>query len=672
MTDRNYFWDGYLDWAATIETARLPVDPHSRGRLNVGDGAFYEPVFIQLAELPGLEALNAIAKFLDDGPTSPDGPNLEQFAALTAIAEDDDFIIDLRDLYVGVEHSLMSLRLDRVPPVPLEFTIYRRFRPEAQPADGKSGLFTVIDVGAAALIQKPTWPIVTKWNKGLIPIRKIGAVIDNDIGFLNRRFRVKKGDIEETRFEAVWLQAREMLSEDTAQPGTIALGRVIRKRSIDRWLANPVGGERDYYKAVNTELHELAAFKEPPKNDTHGTAVADAAFGLDPDAVPQDPGLPLLAVQLPPEASVDTTGTHSESYIVQAVRWLCSEARNIEPMATLVINLSYGVVAGAKDGSTFLEAQIKREVELARMFGQQVEVVYAYGNARNARQVAQVDVPAKGTSQALTWVLQPDSRLPAFMELRQLGEKGGEPTLVDMSSEISVKLTPPGNQLAALEAKPAWGTAVPPMDPATGAAPYRVYAVPGRSQSPRPKTLDYYCIGLAPTRRFADDIAPATPGDWTVELINTGDTDVTVVLQIQRGDRAPGTTFGGRQSFFEGAFRYSNIEGHIARDVVAPLTNEGCNSRYTTAVLDPSDGGGALLSVGAKQAVPGGAVPADYSAQGAPWLLAEGPTHWEVVDRIGLSGVSVTGTYSGTRSRLSGTSGAAALRSRAQLGLAPF
>lgn len=662
MADK-VFWDGYLHWAQAIEAARDPDDPFSRAALLEKVDVFYEPVFIQFNVTPRSSELQRLQKVLQcltpgaDGE-DPDDVNRSLEAALSDFPDfepllaEPNIILDGNDLKIGVDHST-NLQ------VPLEFFVYRKVQADYDTNE----VFKIMDVGAPAVVETRGLRQALEEPPKFIGPDKIGAVIDNSIGFLNRRFRSSDIDgIETTRFSAVWLQSRQQVSDQSTTPTfDVQLGKILTKEAIND-LINSGRSERQVYGDLNKELQYLDAFKRAPGRGTHGTAVADLVYGMDPEEPNTLSDIPLLAVQLPPEASIDTTGTYSEAYIVLGFRWLCAAAREIDPNlnATLVVNISYGVSAGAKDGSTFLEAQIAREIELAKMYGQKVQVVYAYGNSRNERLLAEVTAPANGRSQPITWVVHPDNRMPVFMEVRRLGEQNGTPKLVDLPPEVGVKLTPPGNAVPAQTARPAQGEAFPPLDARLSVTPWRVYSVPAHDQGPaagpvpgRKNTLAYTCIALAPTRQISRTIDPGMAGDWTVEITNSGEDAIDIVLQIQRGDSVPGFGSGGRQSYFDGPYIWENAQ----RDVQRPLSNQGTNSRYTTATT--SDVG--VHMAGALRRTPKGDIRAPYSAKPADWTADDGPTGDFVVDQILTKGVRSAGTYSGTLTRLSGTSAAAAL-----------
>lgn len=663
QTLQDYFWDGYLHWADLMDRAVEGPAPSLEQVASDTGMAVYEPAFVRMRECLCPASRSQVERVLQ-------AADLSVGASLLALPEllflsGQDLAFDINDLLIGLEHALFA-------DAPLEFFLYRPIARSLAEHQQYDSIFEVIDLGAPALYRPAPAPFMGMASEGAIgqPLPQaevIGAVIDNDIGFLNTTFRHRDGpEAGNTRFEAVWLQSRECLASTPLPPiNAVQLGRVLRKTEIDDMIHGDPRDEVRIYGDINDALHVWDPFRRPPPVESHGTAVADLAYGQDMCASDNPCAVPLMAVQLPPEAAVDTTGSYSESYIVQGVRWLCAEARRRAPQARLVINISYGVLAGQKDGGKFIEAQIHREITLAEALGQQVHVVYAYGNSLNAQQVARVQIPPGATADPLVWVIQPDDPVPNFLEVRTLSS-ASTPHLTSLPEGVQMTVTAPdGSQV--IQAAPAPGTAVPPLGTARSGAPARLYHAPERAVSGRPDCLGFYNLAIAPTRRIDPDLPIAPAGDWRITITNTTTAPVDLVLQVQRGDTAPGFNIGGRQSFLEGTAVPVVQDGHPGWDVLAPLTNEGTCSAYASA-SHPR-----IHTVGAQKDVLGQVTAADYASRGALWAGSGAETQNRVVDQVFTYGQRTTGTYSGTGSRLSGSSGAAAILSRelVQAGMPP-
>lgn len=646
---KGYFWDGYVHWARALES----TDPELAAQEAM---PLYEPIFIRLKLDYDETLFTELASFFDEVYSTVEADKRANILAdQPEVGFLQGFVFDYIEPLIGFQHALAEKR-------PPEFFVYRLVARSPEEHNAHADFFDILDVGAPALVDAQANFFDTTFRKGFENRNVLGAIIDNDIGYLHQRFLDSSG---QTRIAAVWLQARERLSQPTNPslgPGAIHIGEVLDGDGIDQRRAEFGRDERRAYAEANAALHAKAAFRQPPPIAAHGAMVMDAAFGADADAAPSDAmaDVPILAVQLPPEAARDTSGTVSESYIVQGVRWIGFWARKLNPFATVVLNLSYGVLAGQKDGGKFIEAQIDREVTLAKRYGQTIDVVIAFGNSRNQKQVADLTIDG-GTSRDLVWRLPADNAAPAFVEIRASeGDK-----FVDAPSRVRVDLIDPAGNSLDIAGTASIGAvaAQPAVTKFGGAETARLYNVPMRNFGHgRLAQPGYTLCAVAPTRRGNDGLPTAPAGDWIIRLANNHAENevakpVRLILQIQRGDTAPGFRRGGLQSRFEGATHTVIANGVAGQQPVAPLTNAGTNSAFANVA--------AFHTAGAGRMVFGTRVPADYSGQGADWTTEIAPDSLEEVDRAFARGVLTAGAYSGTYARLSGTSAAAALRSNA-------
>ncbi|WP_300010860.1 S8 family serine peptidase [uncultured Roseobacter sp.] len=647
MSD-GWFWDGYLHWAYDLER----YDPEFESR--DGDPDLYEPIFIRLCiSEPFGDKVEKVRAKLEDILTNHDPADgyrnqVEDIPLLNFLP---DFGYDLIELVIGFQHAVVEGTLP-------EFFIYRRVARTLREHNRYKNTFMVLDVGAPARVNLRPKVAGPPPIKPVLPPPAIGAVIDNDIGYLHRS--LCDGN-DSTRIAAIWLQAREQFIYTAPSPfPQIHIGQVLTLDDVTDLIKRYGRNERQAYATVNTGLHTRAAFKQPPPIAAHGAMVTNLAFGDGDKTGTSD--VPLLAVQLPPEAAYDTSGTTSESYIVQGVRWICFWARVLNEDVPVIINVSYGVLAGQKDGGKFLEAQIAREIEIAKKYpanggkGQSVEVVFAFGNSRNTRQVADFTVEP-GATETLTWFVPANNPGPAFLEVRAVASRG--PTrLVDLPSDVTVSLKPPGEPAIAVTGTEGQAevSAVPPVKTVEGTVPVRLYNTPHRKVADRPEQPGYTLAAIAPTRPRSHNQPAAKAGDWALSLRNDGADPVRIVLQVQRGDTAPGFRSGWRQSRLEGRMVSVVEDGVAGQTVEPPLTNAGTSSAYVNQA--------SFETAGAGRDVFSNTVPAPYSGEGADWTLSINPKALPVVDRAFTQGVATGGAYSGTRARLSGTSAAAALRTR--------
>jgi hypothetical protein len=116
---------------------------------------------------------------------------------------------------------------------------------------------------------------------------------------------------------------------------------------------------------------------------THGTQVLDLAAGWPMADAPVD--RPIMAVQLRQMATLETWGARLDLFILLGLqrlfywadRW--TEDGEVK-RAPLVVNISYGVLAGPKDGSGLIESEIARMVAARIAEGVPTAVVLPSGN----------------------------------------------------------------------------------------------------------------------------------------------------------------------------------------------------------------------------------------------------------------------------------------------------
>lgn len=662
-----FFWDGYLHWAHILDPvagkiAETAAHHSTSSTRQPQRPVTYEQLFVRFKSALCAIQRQKLEKALADTHKFERAKILE----ITGLEFLNDVSSNLKcdnlELLIGIENALASGGL-------IECFVFRERAKTFDEHHAFDAYFEIIDLGPPTTIgmSEPTLNLCRDEAKaqGLC----IGAVIDNDIGFLNDAFCSEQPNGNRTtRFESIWLQTHHCLDATSAptEPVNIGyerlLGRILDKADIDALLARYRSNEAEAYHRLNSALHHTQAFRNAPLKDTHGTAVAALAYGNDFFASDHTRlEIPLLCVQVPPEAAADTSGTYSESAIVQGVRWLCWKARQMSTDATLIINISYGVLAGPKDGSKFIAQQIKQEIECAEKLGLSVHVVYALGNGLNNKQIAQVRVEANATCTLPKWIIPRDQNRPSHMEIRAIEPREAK-SLIHVPKHLEFTLSAPcGDSLSF--ARRCAAALAPPFDKAKAATPARFYDVDDRTfHGARRTSTGMLQIAIAPTAAPAHQPHGgilAQHGEWTLTVSNPSNHPVDLVLQIQRGDTAPGVSGSAHQSHFEGRYRTNFDADYPELDVMEPLTNTGTNSAYTNAEHPR------IHTVGAQQRRLDTAQPANYSARGAPWAALQAPSDSKVVDNFFSAGRSVTGTYSGTRTRLSGTSAAAALKSRA-------
>ena len=166
--------------------------------------------------------------------------------------------------------------------------------------------------------------------KGQATLAPIIGVIDEGIGYLNRRFCRQADEAEnkphETRILALWQQSMNATQSSGHRNGPCDIGRILSRDDITAQLnALRHKTEFEIYQENNNSLFGQNTHRSTEQNFSHGTAVLDVAAGADP--VYEDVVQDILAVQLPPETLEDTSGAHLSAFLLMAVEWLLDEAR---------------------------------------------------------------------------------------------------------------------------------------------------------------------------------------------------------------------------------------------------------------------------------------------------------------------------------------------------------
>ncbi|MCB2016372.1 MAG: hypothetical protein KDF54_02440 [Hydrogenophaga sp.] len=240
---------------------------------------------------------------------------------------------------------------------------------------------------------------------------------------------------------------------------------------------------------------------------------------------------PLIAVQLDWANVVDTSGGAMNVSIFDALLYILNR---VTDDGRVVVNISWGTLAGPHDGTSILEAGID---QLVRLLGpDRLEVMVPAGNGYQDRTHANQTL-APGESVRLDWHVQPDDHTQSFLEL-WLGDPDlPEEALQDVSIEVTL---PGGKTLEPMLAGHAgcWpGTAQPQL----------ALIYPRRTALGRRGTCAL--LALCPTASLDPTNRLANAGVWQVNIRNRGFHPVVLDAYIERDDVALGTHTGARQSY---------------------------------------------------------------------------------------------------------------------------
>jgi hypothetical protein len=177
---------------------------------------------------------------------------------------------------------------------------------------------------------------------------------------------------------------------------------------------------------------------------------------------------PVIFVQLPTRSVLDTSGGSLGVHVLDGLRYILSRASSLseelgevptgggsagEPFPTspapqpettlnrVVINVSYGAIAGPHDGTSIVERAIADLVENNRT----TWVVVAAGNAHRSKSHARLRLSC-GEEKSLHWVVGPDNPHESFLEIwfpkAASTHMGADAALL---RRLTVKIWPPGD-----------------------------------------------------------------------------------------------------------------------------------------------------------------------------------------------------------------------------------
>jgi hypothetical protein len=485
----------------------------------------------------------------------------------------------------------------------------------------------------------------------------VTGVIDDGMAFAHESFRLQDG---RSRVEFFWNQ-----DAPPPAPTGFSYGREFSKfgagpQGIDAAMLNATHGglvdEDEVYRTTG-HLHATAIGHKPVAwRKAHGTHVMDLAAGFAMATAPSR--RPIIGVQLPVRVTANTSGGTFGPYALDAFNYILKRADQLGVVPLpVVVNLSYGFLAGPHDGGSVFEQAVDELIAL-RPAAAPLDVVLPAGNNYLSRCHARFPLRrATELRTPLRWRIQTDDSTPSYLQLWLPHATGPQQPRV----QIRIR-TPYGNWSPWINEGDIYSWQ--PAGQTLCKAVYYNSVVPGRNRN-------MVLIAVAPTSTLsaAGQVAPA--GTWEIRVRNVGPTALFDAW-IQRDDKAYGYHTGGRQSYFDDpAYQRFDDAGRLV---------EVDNGSYVKRV-------GTLNSIatGRNTVVIGGYrrkqasrtyfsgipprpayAPANYSASGPIVRPAVGPPHRTGPDAMTISEDSVmndgrlaAGTRSGSVGAMLGTSVAA-------------
>ena len=441
------------------------------------------------------------------------------------------------------------------------------------------------------------------------------GLIDDFVAYAHPRFRDAAGG---SRVRHVW-------SQDATRPACVA---------AESWRPCadfPYGYELDTQACAHGGVALRDTYPSVLRRWTHGTHVADLAAGG--NAMPDEKALPdIVAVHLPRRGVADTSGSALKMQVLDALHYIVERAG---PDASVVVNLSYGTMAGPHDGQTILEQAIDKLVALR---GGRLWVVVPAGNSREARCHAVIELSKSKKTAELRWKALPDDATPSWLEI-----------WLPKAAAVEVRLLDPGRTCQVRCAKGEMIAA-----PAQGAQHGACGVVYLDRVADSPDNGTMILVAMAPTVSTDPKVPTAAAGVWTVELRHDGQADLGEIhAWIERDDTPFGHPTRGRQSYFVDP-KYEAAgqrPGPASDSTQAYVKRRGAFNTIATGARTLV--AGAYVGQNNNVARYSGGGPTRRPERQGPTLLARGdesPT---------LHGLLAAGTGAADRVRMNGTSVAA-------------
>jgi hypothetical protein len=489
---------------------------------------------------------------------------------------------------------------------------------------------------------------------------KVIAFIDDGCAFAHAHFLQGTGAGVTTRVKRLWDQNERAATSPHAPPAGFTEGRAFTDVDLNAMIVartyNGVVDEGAVYAdfAAGTRDH----VNRLQRRCAHGTHVMDLACGpyflqdtmctrtngpaTNPtwEPTPDDASnAPIIFVQLPMRTVQSTSGKGTlTADVLHALQYISDQC---DASAEIVVNVSWGTLAGPHDGSTILERGI--DSQIAANPPGRLRVVVPAGNGFQSRTHAHLSLTPR-ESQTLRWHVPADDATESYLEL-----------WMQTDDEVSVIITlPDGNSLPPITQGLVYkfvDTSQPFADPIS------ILGVNYANSPPLGQNGKCVLLAIAPTTSMLASRPVAPHGLWQITVKNAKNQPIEALdAYIERDDVAIGTRRGARQSHFDDpAYRE-----HDTVDLTPPPPQAYV---FREGIFNGIGNGSRIVRVGGVRESDMNV--AEYSPTGV-YTLAARPGTQQLVDYFATSeesrtlhGVRAAGTRSGCVARLSGTSDAA-------------
>jgi hypothetical protein len=377
------------------------------------------------------------------------------------------------------------------------------------------------------------------------PETVIVGIVDTGIALGHNRFREEDG---RTRFLAAWQQ-----TAPHAGQSYLPFGQELYRDNIDTLLSTHSQGDlrRSLDEAAFNDAAQLVnmrdkhGHREIAGRNAHGTAVADLAFGERPGE--GDKRVKLIAVNLPDRYIVHSSGVFLDYFAIYGIKRIADLADMIfeksreaarlrndprpwpDHRFPVIVNMSFGKNAGAKDGHDPFSAAVQQINDHRSCNGLlPVQMVIPVGNQNLVRGCAEVTL-ASGAQDKVTFITQPEDQTPNFLEIWTESLDKAQETLADqVALPLEIDIIPPGDQRTP---EPSSGGHL--QSRTLGSKVGRLYCSVRLDAANAGYKVGYlFCT--APTLWQESPLREASPsGRWTIVLRNAGQRALRVYLSAQ-------------------------------------------------------------------------------------------------------------------------------------------
>ncbi len=245
------------------------------------------------------------------------------------------------------------------------------------------------------------------------------AIIDDGIPFAHKNFRYGENK-KSTRVEYCWSQGATSPG-DKNEP--VRFGREFTRTHIETRISDLAGNEDAIYEQAGL----LSSPGSPPmpldRLYSHGAHVLDTMAGNLDEIENEKTIYKIIAVDLPPTSSWDTSGFGKDMFVLSAMHYIFKRADDIarslglKSPLPLIINFSYGLSGGPHDGTASLEAAMDEMVKKRRCSAPTALVVPSGNEFLQSLHAVLIEKHFCKKIATLDWQLQPNDQTSSYLEI---------------------------------------------------------------------------------------------------------------------------------------------------------------------------------------------------------------------------------------------------------------